>query len=263
LHGKGDDFIPPKHSERIYKDYAGDEKLLVVIEGTHDSNRPQWGIDHAYVFLQNKIIAGSVVVDPQTKEESIIQPISLVEMWKDRGNQFVKEKEDWEVAKYWYTHAITHLKDLVKKGKAQSRFLSSQGSGSEDEGLVKKWFGGFLSAREKGGEKEKKEKETLETDRVFGILYSNLALCFLKMKMASEALDAASMAIKFNRLFVRGYYRKSSAQMMLEQYHEALTTADEGLSISPDNFDLLQIKKEIKEMNLEGVGEKKKEKEKK
>ena len=31
IHGEGDDFIPPKHSQMIYKEYGFDEKRLILV----------------------------------------------------------------------------------------------------------------------------------------------------------------------------------------------------------------------------------------
>ena len=89
------------------------------MEGDHDSPRPQWALDHAYVFLQHKLIAGgsipsssslssplsslsSSVEGKEEKEEEVevvvggggeegaarvIPALSLPDMWKQRGKK--------------------------------------------------------------------------------------------------------------------------------------------------------------------------------
>jgi len=48
----GDEFIRPHHTQEIYEAYAGD-KNIVIVEGDHNSNRPQFLHDSVYIFLQN------------------------------------------------------------------------------------------------------------------------------------------------------------------------------------------------------------------
>lgn len=46
-----DEFVPKHHSEQIYKVYAGD-KSIIVVEGDHNSIRPQFAYDSITNFLQ-------------------------------------------------------------------------------------------------------------------------------------------------------------------------------------------------------------------
>lgn len=50
--GAEDDFIHPRHSSQIHAKYAGD-KNLVLVEGDHNSPRPQFMFDSAAIFLQS------------------------------------------------------------------------------------------------------------------------------------------------------------------------------------------------------------------
>lgn len=50
--GRQDDFIRPHHSQQIHDAYAGD-KNLVLVEGDHNSPRPNFLYDSVYIFLQN------------------------------------------------------------------------------------------------------------------------------------------------------------------------------------------------------------------
>lgn len=49
--GAEDDFIHPRHSSQIHGKYAGD-KNLILVEGDHNSPRPQFMFDSAAIFLQ-------------------------------------------------------------------------------------------------------------------------------------------------------------------------------------------------------------------
>ena len=49
---EGDEFVPKHHSEEIHKVYAGD-KSIIVVEGDHNSIRPQFAYDSISNFLQS------------------------------------------------------------------------------------------------------------------------------------------------------------------------------------------------------------------
>jgi hypothetical protein len=53
--GAEDDFIHPRHSSQIHAKYAGD-KNLILVEGDHNSPRPQFMFDSAAIFLQVGVI---------------------------------------------------------------------------------------------------------------------------------------------------------------------------------------------------------------
>lgn len=48
---KGDRFIHPAHSEKIYAGYVGEYKNIIRIEGDHNTNRPQFCMDSISIFL--------------------------------------------------------------------------------------------------------------------------------------------------------------------------------------------------------------------
>jgi len=48
---RDDDFILPHHAQRIHAKYAGD-KNLVLVDGDHNSPRPRFLFDSAFIFLQ-------------------------------------------------------------------------------------------------------------------------------------------------------------------------------------------------------------------
>ncbi|GMI18787.1 hypothetical protein TrLO_g13321 [Triparma laevis f. longispina] len=49
--GEDDNFILPSHSEAIHKAYAGD-KNIIIVDGDHNSPRPQFMFDSACIFLK-------------------------------------------------------------------------------------------------------------------------------------------------------------------------------------------------------------------
>jgi len=58
VHGKGDDFIAPSHSEALNKEYAGDHNLI-LIDGDHNSQRPRFFYDSASIFFSNNLLIDS------------------------------------------------------------------------------------------------------------------------------------------------------------------------------------------------------------
>ncbi|GFP94137.1 uncharacterized protein yqkd, partial [Phtheirospermum japonicum] len=51
-HAKDDKFIQPRHSDSIFKSYAGD-KNIIKFEGDHNSSRPQFYYDSVSIFFYN------------------------------------------------------------------------------------------------------------------------------------------------------------------------------------------------------------------
>ena len=231
------------------------------MDGAHDGVRPVWSVDHAYVFLQHHLIAGSVVKNAETNEEVTIPKLSIAELWKDRGNAIARESEDWEVANEWYTHAIDFLVGEVKAGRAEA--IGCQDMQEEGEGVMKKMIG-FLCGRPSSSSvhhNTKKPKLT-ETDKFLAVLYSNQSLCYAKRGQSLEALNSANFALKHNPKFLRAFFRKvcflycfqkfdvkSSSQctalIQLGKIDEARIVVEEGLLLDPVNADLLRTKSQI------------------
>mmetsp|Transcript_17362 Transcript_17362/g.22536 ORF Transcript_17362/g.22536 Transcript_17362/m.22536 type:complete len:443 (+) Transcript_17362:114-1442(+) len=63
--GAEDDFIHPRHSSQIHAKYAGD-KNLVLVEGDHNSPRPQFMFDSVAIFLQSYL-----QIDPSWALDSV------------------------------------------------------------------------------------------------------------------------------------------------------------------------------------------------
>jgi len=62
-HGISDEFILPHHTDSLYAKYAGD-KNLIMLEGDHNSPRPEFFYDSVSIFFQNTLCKGEV--DPTT-----------------------------------------------------------------------------------------------------------------------------------------------------------------------------------------------------
>ncbi len=48
---KGDRFIHPAHSEKIFENYGGEYKNIIHIDGDHNTNRPRFCMDSISIFL--------------------------------------------------------------------------------------------------------------------------------------------------------------------------------------------------------------------
>lgn len=66
-HGKSDTFIHPHHSKDLYEAYQGD-KNLIMLEGNHNSPRPNFFMDSVAIFFYNTLLC-----------ESIKVPVSVIE----------------------------------------------------------------------------------------------------------------------------------------------------------------------------------------
>lgn len=56
---EGDEFVPKHHSEKIHSVYAGD-KTIIIVEGDHNSIRPQFAYDSITNFLQVRAVPAPV-----------------------------------------------------------------------------------------------------------------------------------------------------------------------------------------------------------
>jgi hypothetical protein len=50
----GDDFVPSHHSQQIHDRYAGD-KNIIIVDGDHNTMRPQFLFDSAGIFLASTL----------------------------------------------------------------------------------------------------------------------------------------------------------------------------------------------------------------
>jgi acetyl esterase/lipase len=52
--GEQDDFIKPRHTDKLFEAYAGD-KNLIKFEGDHNSSRPEFFNNSAVIFFTNTL----------------------------------------------------------------------------------------------------------------------------------------------------------------------------------------------------------------
>lgn len=64
--GKEDTFILPHHTQDLYKNYSGD-KNLVIVEGDHNSPRPQFLLDSIAIFFYNTLLCSLLPSEPESK----------------------------------------------------------------------------------------------------------------------------------------------------------------------------------------------------
>ncbi|XP_020267262.1 uncharacterized protein LOC109842790 isoform X2 [Asparagus officinalis] len=67
-HASEDMFVQPRHSDRIYKSYAGD-KNIIKFEGDHNSPRPQFYYDSVSIFFYNVLHPPPISAKPLNKVE--------------------------------------------------------------------------------------------------------------------------------------------------------------------------------------------------
>ncbi|CAM0875473.1 unnamed protein product [Alopecurus aequalis] len=80
--------------------------------------------------------------------------------------------------------------------------------------------------------------EAIELDPSDATLYSNRSLCHLEMSEAEKALHDANTCIRLRPEWIKGYYRKGAAFMLLEDYKEACDAFMAGLQLDPRNDEM-------------------------
>ena len=59
---EGDDFVAPHHTKKLHEAYAGD-KNLVMVDGDHNSPRPNFFQDSASIFFMNTLQVNALLTD--------------------------------------------------------------------------------------------------------------------------------------------------------------------------------------------------------
>ena len=72
------------------------------------------------------------------------------------------------------------------------------------------------------------------------ILFANRSMCRLGMGNNTEALTDAEKALELDSGYVKAYYRKGAALMALKRAREAKEAFERGLSLAPEDKELLQ-----------------------
>ncbi|XP_037428755.1 poly [ADP-ribose] polymerase tankyrase-2-like [Triticum dicoccoides] len=99
--------------------------------------------------------------------------------------------------------------------------------------------------------------EAIELDPTDATLYSNRSLCHLQTAEAEKALHDANTCIKLRPEWIKGYYRKGAALMLLEDYKEACAAFMAGLQLDPGNAEMEKALREaVQEMKKDHLARK-------
>jgi pimeloyl-ACP methyl ester carboxylesterase len=71
VHGADDGFITPHHSKDIQKEYSG-ESNLILVEGDHNDNRPEFCLDSITIFLHNTLLVGEDALGEDFAVEDVV-----------------------------------------------------------------------------------------------------------------------------------------------------------------------------------------------
>mmetsp|Transcript_30138 Transcript_30138/g.70308 ORF Transcript_30138/g.70308 Transcript_30138/m.70308 type:complete len:425 (+) Transcript_30138:100-1374(+) len=87
---KDDQFVLPHHARRIHDAYAGD-KNIVMVDGTHNSRRPQYLHDSMAIFLHNRVCMPAGV---EGLSEVAAEPRVFVSSRQAMGGAYPEESDD-------------------------------------------------------------------------------------------------------------------------------------------------------------------------
>eukprot|EP00929_Paragymnodinium_shiwhaense_P038701 TRINITY_DN20428_c0_g1_i1.p1 TRINITY_DN20428_c0_g1~~TRINITY_DN20428_c0_g1_i1.p1 ORF type:complete len:401 (+),score=144.26 TRINITY_DN20428_c0_g1_i1:70-1272(+) len=80
-----------------------------------------------------------------------------------------------------------------------------------------------------------KLQESMDGSPVEATLYSNRSMVRLNLNKVEGALDDANKCIKLDPKFVKAYHRKAQALVRLNEWDDAISTAEEGKKMDPEN----------------------------
>ena len=81
-------------------------------------------------------------------------------------------------------------------------------------------------------------------------LLANRSAAYGRLGNLEAALADGKRAVEIDPSYIKGYFRATKAHMALGQFHQASSTASEGLRRQPDNKDLQQA---LQDANSEGA----------
>lgn len=82
--------------------------------------------------------------------------------------------------------------------------------------------------------------DAIKIDRTNHVYFSNRSASHGGKKDWKAAMEDAKECIKLNPAFIKGYYRLVTAQMELQELDAAISTVKQGLTVDPDNAQLLK-----------------------
>ncbi len=90
--------------------------------------------------------------------------------------------------------------------------------------------------------------KAIELDANDPILYSNRSAMYYNLNYFDNAILDAEMAITLRPTYAKAYLRKCNALEGLKKYKEALDSYEAGLKQDPDNEQLIEAQKKLKEL---------------
>ena len=90
--------------------------------------------------------------------------------------------------------------------------------------------------------------KAIELDANDPILYSNRSAMYYNLNYFDNAIIDAEMAITLRPTYAKAYLRKGNALEGLKRYKEALDSYEAGLKQDPDNEQLIEAQKKLKEL---------------
>ena len=90
--------------------------------------------------------------------------------------------------------------------------------------------------------------KAIELDANDPILYSNRSAMYYNLNYFDNAIIDAEMAITLRPTYAKAYLRKGNALEGLKKYKEALDSYEAGLKQDPDNEQLIEAQKKLKEL---------------
>ena len=73
VHGSEDSFISPHHSQDLHDKYAGD-KNIILVEGDHNSHRPEFCNDSITIFITNLLNVGENAQEELSQDFPLSSP---------------------------------------------------------------------------------------------------------------------------------------------------------------------------------------------
>ena len=90
--------------------------------------------------------------------------------------------------------------------------------------------------------------KAIELDANDPILYSNRSAMYYNLNYFDNAIIDAEMAITLRPTYAKAYLRKGNALEGLKRYKEAIDSYEAGLKQDPDNEQLIEAQKKLKEL---------------
>lgn len=82
--------------------------------------------------------------------------------------------------------------------------------------------------------------KAIEKDPTNAVFWSNRAICYIKTEAPGAAVSDATKAIEADRKYIKGYYRRGTAFLMMSKYKKALKDFKQVAKMYPKNKEAKQ-----------------------